>query len=301
MRGSILTILLLGGFVSALPAQQSTPGVPTSAPTPTVTTPTPQHPPNFHMGPGGHFDPGAMLEQVSEQIVESPGDPQGYVRRARIYMMLGQYDEAIEDSSQAIQISPNLLPAYFQMARAYKMDGAYDQAIATYNKVLDLNPRLADAYVNRGQAYKLAGDAKGNADDYEQAIADYRTAIDMNGNYASAYNDLAWLEATCPNATYRNVKDAIINAQRACQLTRYHGRAQLDTLAAAYANAGDYTNAVKTETTLLAMASRWHMPPQFNSPLLKEWKDRLALYQSHKPLRLAGDSAPAITFGTTVW
>jgi len=249
---------------------------------------------------GGHFDPGAMLEQVSEQIVESPGDPQGYVRRARIYMMLGQYDEAIEDSSQAVQLSPNLLPAYFQMARAYKLDGMYDQAISTYNRVLELNPRLPNAYVNRGQAYKLAGDAKGDASDYQQAIADYHAALALNGSFANAYNNLAWLEATCADSTYRNGKDAIINAQRACQLTRYRGRAQLDTLAAAYANAGDYTNAVKWETTLIAMTNHWHMPQQLDSSLMKEWKDRLALYQSHKPLHQSGDTPP-VTFGTTAW
>jgi len=70
-------------------------------------------------------------------------------------------------------------------------------------------------------------------------------------------NDLAWLCATHPSAEVRNGAEAVRLAERACQLTRRKAAPFLDTLAAAYAEAGRFAEAVRTarEAQTLALAA----------------------------------------------
>ena len=57
-------------------------------------------------------------------------------------------------------------------------------------------------------------------------------------------NNLAWLEATCPNADFRDGKSAVEHATRSCRLTQWRVHAYVSTLAAAYAEEGDFPKAV---------------------------------------------------------
>jgi hypothetical protein len=63
--------------------------------------------------------------------------------------------------------------------------------------------------------------------------------------FVGAYNKLAWLQATCPDANYRDGKQAVEAAISACQLSDFTAGGDLDTLAAAYAESGDFDAAVK--------------------------------------------------------
>jgi len=80
---------------------------------------------------------------------------------------------------------------------------------------------------------------------YAAAIAAYRAVPQKTSEYITACNNIAWLKATCPDASVRNGRDAVAYATRACALTGYRAPMNLDTLAAAYAEAGDFTNAVR--------------------------------------------------------
>jgi len=72
----------------------------------------------------------------------------------------------------------------------------------------------------------------------DNAIADFNRAIELDPNYAVTRNYLAWIYATNPKANYRNGQKAIENATRACELTLWKNAYYLDTLAAAFAEAG---------------------------------------------------------------
>jgi tetratricopeptide (TPR) repeat protein len=226
-----------------------------------------------------------------------------YIKRGRFYLFRGEYDHAIANFDQALQLDPQSVPAYFNRGRANKLNGNYEQALHDYTQAIQLDPKAADAYVNRGQIYNLEGDreraitdfnqaiqldagkpipyldrgvaevAKG---EYDQAIADFNSAIKIDPNFSPAYNNLAVQLATCPTAAIRDGKKAIEYATKACELSQWGNLNQINTLAAAYAEAGDFDNAIKWENKILETPS---LTPE-EAALAKE---RLALYQAHQP------------------
>jgi hypothetical protein len=85
--------------------------------------------------------------------------------------------------------------------------------------------------------------------------------------------------ATCPDARYRDGKLAVAAATRAAELTNWKDRNVLETLAAAYAEAGDFASAVHWQQRARERFVAMGFSPNFN-------QDRLALYQASKPLRM---------------
>jgi tetratricopeptide (TPR) repeat protein len=81
--------------------------------------------------------------------------------------------------------------------------------------------------------------------EYDSAIKEYIKAIRLNNNYAKAYNALAWLLATCSDEKYRNGLKAVEFAKKAVDIAPVSQ--WFDTLAAAYAEAGDFDMAVKSQ------------------------------------------------------
>ena len=91
-------------------------------------------------------------------------------------------------------------------------------------------------------------------------------------------NNLAWLLATCPDAHLRDGVQAVQYAERACELTHSGVTILVGTLAAAYAEAGRFEEAVATAQKACALASRTGDPE-----LLKRNQELLALYLKHQP------------------
>ena len=91
---------------------------------------------------------------------------------------------------------------------------------------------------------------------------------------ASAYTAMAWLLAACPDADLRDGARALVHAQKACELTEYKDCHCLASLAAAYAESGDFPAAAKWQQKAIE-----HVPQEQSSD---ELTSRLELYQSAK-------------------
>jgi Flp pilus assembly protein TadD len=158
--------------------------------------------------------------------------------------------------------------------------GRTDEAIVQFRKALEIDPRYAEAHNNLGVA--LAGCGRTN-----EAIEHFRKALELKPDYAMALNDLAWLRATCPEAAFRDGRSAVELAQRAIGLSGVRTPEFLDTLAAAYAEAGKFSKAKETVREALELAGR-----QNKAVLAEKLRARLRLYDAGTPYREQRQPAP---------
>ena len=79
-----------------------------------------------------------------------------------------------------------------------------------------------------------------------EAIYRYRRTLEIEPDRVGALLDLAWIIATAPNVELRVPAEGVRLAERAVGLTKGTNATALDTLAAAYAAAGQNDRAVAT-------------------------------------------------------
>ena len=114
--------------------------------------------------------------------------------------------------------------------------------------------------------------------EYSNAIEICRQAIHSNPIVDWSYNQFAWIKATCNEASVRDGKEAVAAARKACELTQWKVSAYIDTLAAAYAEAGDFKLAIQFGEQAL----RTHQPGESDQ---KEIQARVELYKQSLPFR----------------
>jgi hypothetical protein len=141
--------------------------------------------------------------------------------------------------THAIAVTPPNYMARFNLANALIDQGRINEGLAELHLCLEINPRFPDAYG------RLAVLATGHGQ-FKEAVAYYRQALELRPDRPEVLNNLAWLLATCADATIRDGQEAVTLASRACELTGYQKTIYLGTLAAAYAEAGQFEAAIRT-------------------------------------------------------
>ncbi len=217
----------------------------------------------------GKVDEAIVHYQRALQI--TPGYSEAHNNLGEALLQKGSVDEAIAHYQRSLQIKPNVAETHYNLANALLQKGKVDEAIAHFQKALQIKPDSAKAQNNLGGALLQ----KGNVD---EAIAHFQKAMQINPDYADAQNNLAWVLATCPQASLRNGKQAVELAQRANQLTGDGNPVVLGTLAAAYAEAGRFPEAVATAQRALQLAGT-----QSNTALADALRSQLKLYQAGLP------------------
>jgi tetratricopeptide (TPR) repeat protein len=195
--------------------------------------------------------------------------PGAYKERGAAYEGEGRFDMAIADYNKVISLVPTDPSAYLGRATLFADEENYSNAAADCSQAITLDPGNARLYESRGFYYSKLGN-------YDASIQDSKTAIALEPAFASPYNNLAWLLAVTPDAKWRDGQKALEYAKKACELTGWNEPTFLDTLAAAYAETGDFTNAVKWESKIVSI-----MPKQDQD----EAQKALHLYQQGQPYR----------------
>jgi len=181
-------------------------------------------------------------------------------------------DQAIEQWKQVLEYEPDHYKAYDALATTFSQQGQIDQAIIYWTGALRIKPDWPEVHNNLATALSKQG--KINV-----AIKHWSQALRLRPDWHEPLNNLAWARATSPANAIRNPAEAIRLAQRACAITNYHHPVLLDTLAASYASAGQFQQAIQTAQKALTLLH----PDQ--SSLVQEIKSRLELYRSEKPYR----------------
>ncbi len=214
------------------------------------------------------------IGDYSKAIELNPSYADVCYNRGVVYRLKGAYDLAIRDLNRAIELDPSHAKAYYNRGLTYRIKGECDLSIRDFNRAIELDPSHAQAYYNRGNTYLAKGE-------YKRAIHDLNRAIELNpGHAAKAYNDLAWILAKHEDSRVRDGTRAVQLAKKACELTGYRAATTLDTLAAAYAEVGEFDKAVKTAERAFLLAR-----DSGKDKLTKDIRSRLELYKAKRPYR----------------
>lgn len=167
------------------------------------------------------------------------------------------------------QAEPPDATAYVRRAQYRWQNKERASARDDCEQALKLDPKLSMAYEWRGHILSNEGN-------YTAAKADLEHALRLDPRNASAQNTLAWLLATCPDDSFRDGKTAVELATKACERIGFDQDGYLDTLAAAYAEIGDFAEAITLqEDVIVRCREAW----------AEEAQQRLELYRNQQPYR----------------
>ncbi len=242
------------------------------------------------------------MADFAKALALNPDDPVSLRGRAVVSMQKGNSDDAIRDVERAIQLAPEYGEAYITRGFVMQHRREFPKSIDDFNKALALKGRDPNIMMHRGDAWFESGNYDKAIEDYSAAYRIFRSYIYLQ-HQARAYlaagkpglaiddlkavvwteisddrtlNELAWLQAIAPDDEARDGAGAVKNATKACELTNWKNVEYLDTLAAAYAESGDFEHAVGFQKKALSLA------PQTGKA---ELEFRLQLYKIRKPYR----------------
>lgn len=194
-----------------------------------------------------------------------------FFNRAYAEFKRGNYESAINDYTKCIEIDHKKHEPYFYRAEARYEKGNLDAAISDYTKAIQINPSYGQAIFHRANRLH-------EKMEYASAIIDYEKAIEVNPKNPLVYSNYSWLLSTCPDSMFRNGTKALKLAQKALELRPDEGLF-LDTLAAAYAELGNFEKAVQAEEKAIASLKK------DNKNLKEILSTQLESYKAGKPWR----------------
>ncbi len=194
--------------------------------------------------------------------------------RGLAYKHLGRRDEALNDFLEVIRIQPKFDLGYYDAGVIYNLTNRYKEAVDAMTRAIDLrhdDSALARRRSERGNAYFHLGE-------FKRAQDDFVAAVRLGPRDPDVLNNAAWFRATCPDPAFRNGKEAVELASRACQLEKWKDADQIDTLAAAHAEAGNFAEAERYQLKALSLLSE-------DEALRPKFQARLKLYRAKQPIR----------------
>lgn len=195
---------------------------------------------------------------------------------ANVCLQKGDIDQAIENYEQELQIQPEFAEGHNNLANALFRRGRLDEALVHLEKALALNPDYPEARNNFGIALSQKGQMR-------EAIAQWNKILEIQPDNLEAGCNLAWIYATFPDGSIRNGSKAVALAQRALQLSDGKNAKIWRLAAAAYAEAGQFADAVKAAGNGLGLAQA-----AGDAVLAQTLESNIKLFEESRPLRDAG-------------
>jgi len=202
-----------------------------------------------------------------------PNDSEVHVNLAVALARSGDTKEALAHLEKAAAITPGDATIQGNLGTALMQQGRLADALPHLEKAVSIDPASAEAHYKLGALYYLGHKVP-------EALAEWRRAVALDPKHVLALNRAALVLAASPDSSLRNGSEAVALAERAVQLSAGRDPAFLDTLAAAYAEAGRFPEATQTARRALDLASQ-----QRDSQLARALTTRIALYEAKTPFR----------------
>jgi tetratricopeptide (TPR) repeat protein len=253
----------------------------------------------------------ASAEDLAAYTKMLRGDPDNPLRHdavASLYLDAGRLDEAISEFRESLRLNPDSAPTQYNLGFALSARGRRDEAIAAFQSALRIDPEYAQAHNNLGALLQLAGQPDAALDHYRRAVSlrpdnveartnlgqllsnqghaaeaavEFSAALASDRDNVQALAGLAWIRATAADPALREAADAIQLAERADLARRHRDVTAIDALAAAYAAAGRFDDAVRVARLGLDLATVSGQPA-----VAAQFRQRVELYQKGQPLRI---------------
>jgi Flp pilus assembly protein TadD, contains TPR repeats len=204
-------------------------------------------------------------------VAKEPNDPDAQVALANALLQKKQIDDAIVHYQKALAIRPDYFLARYGLGHALLEKGQLDAAIEHCRAALLIRPDDPDCHT----ILAIGLDERGQS---AEAIQHYKKALEISPQSVSALNNLAWLLAACSDASLRNGLRAIQLARQADQLSGGTNALVLRTLAAGYAETGQFRKAIENGRAATRVAQM-----QGDNSLAKELEQEIALYELGLP------------------
>lgn len=215
------------------------------------------------------------IDQAVRHCLEAlrlePNGPDEHVALGNALMAKEDIDGATAQYQAALTLYPNDVNAHYNLAHALLWKGQVADAIHHYEKAVALEPALADAHIELGNILLKQADPRG-------AILHYEAALKISPQLPVAQTNLAWVLASCSEMSLRDGARAIELAESANRSFDGKNAIVLHTLAAAYAQNGQFDKAVETAQGGLKLA-----PDQNQAALADDLRREIRLYQGHHP------------------
>lgn len=156
-----------------------------------------------------------------------------------MYLQKGQLADGATQLREALRLHPGNGETEYNLAQALNQQGHGKEALALWPRLASARPQDASAQFQYGCALAHQGKAR-------DAMSQFAKALLLTPEYPEALDALAWILSTDPHPELRNGSEAVAMAEKACQLAGRQRPALFLTLAAAYAEACRFTEAVAT-------------------------------------------------------
>lgn len=230
-----------------------------------------------------HNNLGSVLEELGElqeamdhfrlAIALNCDDDKAHFNLGKVLLQQGDLEPALEHFRRVVELRPLDAEAYVVLASALVRVGQGDGAVEALERAGELKPRDPDILNKLGSLRAAQGD-------YADAQDCYRRALGLDANHVGAMESLAWLLATARDARFRDGKEAVKLAKRACEMAPNEDPATIDVLAGAQAEAGCFEQASATARQAEKLALE-----QGRTGLARTIGRRLELYENGQPFR----------------
>jgi tetratricopeptide (TPR) repeat protein len=220
------------------------------------------------------------LDHFEQAVRMDPNYAEAQYNLGTVLMNSGKIGAAMDHFCEAIRIQPDCFAAHFNWGIALAKAGLDKEAAFHFRKAIQLKPNSNETYFCLGKSLLKEGGI-------EEAVQCFRKTLQLKPDYVPALDELAWVLATANEMAQRNGPEAVQLAEKARQLTGGKEARPLAILAAAYAEAGRFSEAIAAAQQSMALARA-----KGNEVLLKKTAEELRLYRQRRPIRNLAKLSP---------